>query len=156
MFQVKLKWLLGLVIPNQYCQGVMKVLWGWFGVTQNQLHNISESMAPWQYWLGITKPKSVSLLARKSQTLIYSTIWYSAVVLYIRDHGGLGFLAKISPKNQLHSIILSSWQYWLGINKPKRKTKQTICKVQQLIKLSIYLLYILQLQAGKGKGDFHQ
>ena len=45
---------------------------------------------------------------------------YSMVVLYVRDHGGLGFSAqKYHLKNQTHFSLSTVWQHWLGIAKPK-------------------------------------
>ena len=42
---------------------------------------------------------------------------YSMVVLYIRDHGGLGFSdQQYHPKTSF--TIPAPWQYWLGITKP--------------------------------------
>ena len=49
------------------------------------------------------------------------------VVLYIRDHGGMGFSGqKKSHKNQLHNTILVPWQYWVGISKPKSAFSMTL------------------------------
>jgi len=45
---------------------------------------------------------------------------YSTIVLYSRDHQGLGVAHKLlSSKNQPHFSHMMMWQYWLGKTKPK-------------------------------------
>jgi len=47
-----------------------------------------------------------------------STVSYSTIVLYSRDHQGLGVAhKKISPKNQPHFSHMTMWQHWLGAQK---------------------------------------
>ena len=55
------------------------------------------------------------------------------IVLCIRDHGDLGFLAKKSPKDQLPNTILMPWQYWFGITEPKSAFSTTLNASNRLL-----------------------
>jgi len=63
---------------------------------------------------------------------------YSTIVLYSRDHQGLGVAhKKISPKNQPH-FSHTMWQYWLGKTKLKkvfRSTRNAFNKLLQNFKI---------------------
>jgi len=51
---------------------------------------------------------------------------YSTIVLYRRDHQGLGMAHKeISPQNQPQFSHTTMWQYWLGKTKPKKVFNST-------------------------------
>jgi len=48
-------------------------------------------------------------------------ISYSTIVLYSRDHTGVGMAYdRISPKNQPQFSHLMIWQYWLRKTNPKQ------------------------------------
>ena len=50
-----------------------------------------------------------------------SFISYSTILLYSRDHKGVGVAHKIiSPKNQPQISLMTMRQYWLGKTKPKQ------------------------------------
>ena len=57
----------------------------------------------------------------KLQSLSHSTI-----VLYSRDHKGVGVVHEIaSPKNQPQFSLMMMRQYWLGKTKPKQAIRST-------------------------------
>ena len=51
---------------------------------------------------------------------------YSTIILYSRDHKGVGMVHGItSPKNQLQFSLTTMMQYWFGKTKPKQVFKST-------------------------------
>ena len=63
-----------------------------------------------------------------------------SIILYIRDHGGLGLSGqKKITKNQLHNTILEPWQYWLGITKPKSAFSTTLNASNRLLQFFLII-----------------
>ena len=51
---------------------------------------------------------------------------YNMIVLYSRDHKGVGVAHEITPpKNQPQSSLMMMRQYWLGKTKPKQAFRST-------------------------------
>jgi len=60
----------------------------------------------------------------KPTMIVMHKLSYSTVVLYVRDHDGLGFSAQqYHPKI---SFTFPKQQYWLGIAKPKNVFNLTL------------------------------
>ena len=53
--------------------------------------------------------------------IVFHKSSYSMIVLYSRDHKGVGVVHEItSPKNQPQFSLIPIRQYWLGKTKPKQ------------------------------------
>ena len=53
-------------------------------------------------------------------------VLYSMIVVYSRNHKGVGMAHEIaSPKNQRQFSLTTMRQYWLGITKPKQAFRLT-------------------------------
>ena len=62
----------------------------------------------------------VTLRVSVSQSFLF-LLSYSMIVLYSRDHKGVGMaLEIISPKKQPQLPLTTMRQYWLGKTKPKQ------------------------------------
>ena len=58
---------------------------------------------------------------QRNNILVYATVSYSMIVLYSRDHKGVGVAYRLtSPKNQPQFSLMTMRQYWLGKTKLKQ------------------------------------
>ena len=58
--------------------------------------------------------------------MVTSILSYTMMVVYSRDHKGVGVAHEIiSPKNQPQFPLMTTRQYWLGEAKPKQAFRST-------------------------------
>ena len=61
-------------------------------------------------------------------SILVAILSYSTIVLYSRNHKGVGVAhKKTSPKNQPQFILTTMRQYWLGKTKPKQVDLSQLC-----------------------------
>ena len=74
---------------------------------------------------------------RKKIIIMSAMLSYSMIVLYSRDHKGVGMAHKIiSPKRQPQFPLTTMRQYWLGKTKPKQVLRLTRNAFNKLLRNS--------------------
>ena len=74
--------------------------------------------------------------------IVSLVVSYRMIVLYIRERGGSGFYGQ--NNHQLHKTILTPWQYWLGITKPKSAFSTTLNASNRLLQLKKKFFYSME------------
>ena len=70
---------------------------------------------------------------------------YSTIVLYSKDHKGVGMAHEITlPKNQPQSSLTTMKQYWLGKTKPKQAFRLTWNTFSKLLRIFFFFNYLTE------------